>query len=83
MGKSDNSPVHDATIRRYKRNLREEVDGVALYQMLGRSTKDPSLQKLFQNLEETESKHVDLWVKKLREAGQEIPNSERILRSLH
>ena len=49
MGKSDNSPVHDATIRRYKRNLREEVDGVALYQMLGRSTKDPSLQKLFQN----------------------------------
>ena len=81
MGKSDNSPVHDATIRRYKRNLREEVDGVALYQMLGRSTKDPSLQKLFQNLEETESKHVDLWVKKLREAGQEIPNYGPSVRS--
>ena len=37
MEKPDNFPVDDKTIRRYKRNLREEIDGISLYQMLALS----------------------------------------------
>ncbi len=81
MEKPDNFPVDDKTIRRYKRNLREEIDGISLYQMLARATDDPALQKLFKNLEENESKHVDLWVRKLKEAGQEIPDYGPSIRS--
>ena len=81
MEKPGNFPVDDKTIRRYKRNLREEVDGISLYQMLARATEDPALQKLFKNLEENESKHVDLWVRKLKEAGQEIPDYGPSIRS--
>jgi len=81
MEKPDDFPVDEKTIRRYKRNLREEVDGISLYQMLARATDDPALQKLFKNLEENESKHVDLWVRKLKEAGQEIPDYGPSIRS--
>ena len=81
MGSSGKSTEDAKKIRRYKRNLREEIDGLALYQMLARSTKDPALQKLFRKLAADESRHVDLWIEKLRDFDEVIPDYGPSLRT--
>jgi VIT1/CCC1 family predicted Fe2+/Mn2+ transporter len=62
-----------ADIKRYKSNLRDEVDGVALYEMLSAAEKDPHLKELYSRLAVNEIKHRVLWETKIREAGGEVP----------
>jgi VIT1/CCC1 family predicted Fe2+/Mn2+ transporter len=62
-----------ADIERYRRNLRDEVDGIALYRALAAAEKDPHLREVFLRLAESEERHRTLWEEKLREAGAEVP----------
>lgn len=62
-----------ADIKRYKSNLRDEVDGVALYELLAAAEKDPNLREVYSRLAATEVKHRVLWETKIREAGGEVP----------
>ena len=62
-----------ADIKRYKSNLRDEVDGVALYELLAAAEKDPNLREDYSRLAATEVKHRVLWETKIREAGGEVP----------
>jgi len=64
----------NADIKRFRENLKAEVDGVALYRMLGASESDPHLKELFERLAKNEEKHLALWEGKLREAGAAIPH---------
>lgn len=62
-----------ADIKRYRRNLRDEVDGAALYRLLAEAEKDPHLREVYERLARSEDRHRALWEQKLREAGAPVP----------
>lgn len=67
------TPPTAADIRRYRRNLQEEIDGQTLYVLLAEAEDDPNLRRVFERLADSEKRHIDLWQGKLREAGATIP----------
>jgi VIT1/CCC1 family predicted Fe2+/Mn2+ transporter len=56
-------------IRRFQENLRDELDGAALYAALAAAEKDPVRKDLFLQLSQAEAHHAELWRGKLRDAG--------------
>lgn len=62
---------HD--LARYRANLRDEVDGAALYRMLAMAERDPSLRGIYERLAATEERHGGIWAEQLRRAGEEVP----------
>jgi VIT1/CCC1 family predicted Fe2+/Mn2+ transporter len=56
-------------IDRFNRNLRDELDGAALYAALAASEQDPVRKDLFLQLSQSEAQHAELWREKLRAAG--------------
>jgi len=58
-----------ADIKRYQANLDDEIDGIAIYQMLAEAERDPKRRAIFEELAEVEVHHADVWRAKLREAG--------------
>lgn len=56
-------------IARYERNLREELDGSALYAALAAAEVDPIRKDLFLQLSQAEAGHAQLWREKLSAAG--------------
>ena len=67
-------------VKRYRANLRDEVDGAALYRLLAEAENNPHLQEVYQRLAISEDKHLALWQSKLREAGAEVPAFKPSLR---
>ena len=59
-------------IARYERNLREELDGSALYAALAAAERDPIRKDLFLQLSQAEATHARLWREKRAEAGIDI-----------
>ncbi len=60
-------------IKRYADNLRDELNGAALYRALAGAEPDPSRKDLFLQLADAESKHANLWREKLVAAGVDPP----------
>jgi VIT1/CCC1 family predicted Fe2+/Mn2+ transporter len=58
-----------ADIERYRINLRDELNGAALYAALASAETDPLRRDLFLQLAQAESNHAKLWRDKLAEAG--------------
>jgi VIT1/CCC1 family predicted Fe2+/Mn2+ transporter len=56
-------------IKRYRDNLRDELNGAALYAALAESEADPLRKDLFLQLSQAEAKHAQLWRDKLEAAG--------------
>ncbi len=56
-------------IARYEKNLREELDGSALYAALAAAEVDPTRKDLFLQLSQAEAGHAQLWREKLTAAG--------------
>jgi VIT1/CCC1 family predicted Fe2+/Mn2+ transporter len=56
-------------IERYRNNLRDELDGAALYSAMADAEPDPSRKDLFLKLAQAESEHAQLWRRKLAAAG--------------
>jgi VIT1/CCC1 family predicted Fe2+/Mn2+ transporter len=56
-------------IARYEKNLREELDGSALYAALAAAEVDPVRKDLFLQLSQAEAGHAQLWREKLSAAG--------------
>ncbi|MGQ7474051.1 hypothetical protein ACTGYR_11480, partial [Streptococcus suis] len=56
-------------IRRFRNNLRDELDGAALYASLAAAEKDPVRKDLFLQLSRSELEHAKLWREKLEAAG--------------
>lgn len=77
---SDSGPARAADIKRYQENLREEVDGAALYRLLAAAEKDPHLRTVYERLAGSEDRHIELWERKLRVAGAEAPRYTPSLR---
>lgn len=55
--------------QRYQVNLRDELDGAALYAGLARAENDPVRKDLFLQLSQAEAAHAQLWHDKLVAAG--------------
>jgi VIT1/CCC1 family predicted Fe2+/Mn2+ transporter len=75
-----NPKTREADIKRYRENLKEEVDGAALYRLLADAESDPHLKELFVKLAVSEDRHLALWRKKLEEAGAPVPAFKPSLR---
>jgi rubrerythrin len=54
---------------RYKKNLRDELDGSALYTALAVAETDPVRKDLFLQLSQAEAEHAKIWGAKLAAAG--------------
>ena len=54
---------------RYRKNLRDELDGSALYAALADAETDPIRKDLFLQLSQAEAEHANVWRKKLTAAG--------------
>ena len=59
----------DEEIGRYRKNLRDELNGAALYAALGEAERDPVRKDLFLQLSQAESAHAQFWRDKLGAAG--------------
>jgi len=59
-------------IRRYKANLDDEIDGIAIYHLLAEAEPDSDRRAIFEQLAAVEQSHADVWRNKLREAGVEF-----------
>src|SRR5271168_1915063 len=55
--------------KRYRDNLRDELNGAALYAALAAAEADPIRKDLFLQLAQAESSHAQLWRDKLAAAG--------------
>jgi vacuolar iron transporter family protein len=60
-------------IKRYKENLQAEQEAIALYGRLAKAEKNPDLASVYMKLIETEKKHAEFWIDKLREAKAVVP----------
>src|SRR5260221_11613010 len=58
-----------ADIDRYRNNLRDEMNGAALYAALAAAEPDPLRKDLFQQLAAAEMSHAQLWRDKLVASG--------------
>src|ERR1700739_3309667 len=58
-----------ADVKRYQDNLRDELNGAALYAALAAAEADPIRKDLFLQLAQAESSHAELWRAKLAAAG--------------
>jgi len=58
-------------IERFRGNLRDELNGAALYTALAHAESDPVRKDLFLQLARAESTHAQFWRNKLRDAGVE------------
>ena len=56
-------------IKRYRDNLRDELDGAALYTAIAAAEPDPLRKDLFLQLAQAEAQHAELWRGKLAAAG--------------
>jgi VIT1/CCC1 family predicted Fe2+/Mn2+ transporter len=63
--------VSSGDIKRYRDNLRDELDGAALYTALAAAEADPIRKDLFLQLAEAEALHARVWREKLKSAGFE------------
>src|SRR5262249_9029750 len=68
------TPSPEPNPARWLENLRDERDGVALYEGLARVEKDPERARQFGELAEAEERHATLWRKKLEKAGVPLPD---------
>lgn len=73
--------AESADSERYRRNLRDELDGAALYAALADAESDAIRKDLFRQLSQAEASHAKVWSEKLRAAGIETVPSGPSLRT--
>lgn len=61
--------------RRYRENLRDELNGAALYRALAEAEPDAQRKDLFQQLAQAENEHAQFWRAKLAAAGVATPRA--------
>lgn len=64
-------------IRRFRANLRDELDGAALYDELAAAEPNAGRRDVFKQLADAERTHAELWRMKLEEHGIRVPGARR------
>jgi VIT1/CCC1 family predicted Fe2+/Mn2+ transporter len=62
-----------ADVKRYRENLRDEVDGAAVYRLMAEAEADPHLATVYTRLADVEERHAAVWEAQLRAAGVDVP----------
>jgi VIT1/CCC1 family predicted Fe2+/Mn2+ transporter len=65
--------VSATSIEAWKENLQEERDGIALYEGLADTERDPKRARVFRQLADAERRHSAVWERKLTAAGEDLP----------
>ena len=60
-------------LRRWRRNVRDEIDGAALYRAMAESEPSTELAKVYRGLADIEERHARFWTDRLRERGARVP----------
>ncbi len=68
-------------IDRYLANLNDERSSAALYRVMADHEKNAKIAEVYRRLAETEEAHADAWVKRLADAGREVPAFRPSLRT--
>jgi vacuolar iron transporter family protein len=63
------SQTRKSDIKRYLTNMKDELDGAALYDELARVESNPARQDVFRQLAQSEREHAEMWRAKLQEHG--------------
>jgi VIT1/CCC1 family predicted Fe2+/Mn2+ transporter len=63
-----------ADVKRFQDNLRDELNGAALYAALAEAESDPVRKDLFLQLAKSEASHAEYWREKLAVAGIQQPS---------
>lgn len=66
------NPPDKSDIKRFRANLRDEMDGAALYEALAAAEPDPSRRDVFVQLAEAEHGHAEIWRAKLQQRGVDV-----------
>jgi VIT1/CCC1 family predicted Fe2+/Mn2+ transporter len=61
-------------IKRYRANLRDELNSAALYRSLAANEVHEELVEVYGRLADTEQDHADAWAKRLEAAGARVPS---------
>ena len=61
-------------IKRYRANLRDELNSAALYRALAANEENEELAEVYGRLADTEQDHADAWAKRLEAAGARVPS---------
>lgn len=64
---------HKKDVKRFRANLRDEMDGAALYEELAAAESNSGRRDVFLQLAQAEREHAELWRTKLRERGIRAP----------
>lgn len=70
---ADAETASERSVSLWLENLRDELDGVALYQGLARVERDGDRAREFSALAEAEARHATIWRKKLERAAVPVP----------
>jgi VIT1/CCC1 family predicted Fe2+/Mn2+ transporter len=62
------------TVRQYLRNIRREVDSVALYRALSAEERKPEIAEVYKRLAAIEHAHKEFWTERLAELGHQVPD---------
>jgi VIT1/CCC1 family predicted Fe2+/Mn2+ transporter len=60
-------------LRRWQRNVRDEIDGAALYRAMAETEPSAELASVYQRLADIEERHARFWTNRLRERGAPVP----------
>lgn len=63
--------VSRGQLKLWRQNLKDELDGAALYEAMAANEKDPDRASIFTELTEEERRHAAIWVQKIQDAGAE------------
>lgn len=68
-------------LKRWRTNLRDEVDGAALYRAMADSEPNDELAQVYRHLGDIEAKHAGFWADRLAEHGVDVTRGEPSLRA--
>lgn len=60
-------------IRRYRANMKDELNSAALYRVLATSEQNPEIAEVYRRLADTEQGHAVSWAERLEAAGATVP----------
>jgi VIT1/CCC1 family predicted Fe2+/Mn2+ transporter len=69
--------AHKSDIKRFRANLRDEMDGAALYEELAAAEPNTARRDVFLELAQAEREHAELWRTKLEERGIRTPSAKQ------
>jgi VIT1/CCC1 family predicted Fe2+/Mn2+ transporter len=60
-------------IKRYRANMKDELNSAALYRVLATSEQNPEIAEVYRRLADTEQGHAESWAERLEAAGAMVP----------